>query len=106
MTAEFATQKPMSVRGAITKVMWANPHPWIYVDVKGADGRIENWGVETGSTARMINRGLKREDLALGIEVIVGGYQARDGGRKMAGMVVTFPDREKAGKEATFALGR
>ena len=106
MVTQFALEKPITLRGTVTKLMWMNPHSWIYVDVTGREGQVENWRVETGSLPRMIKRGVKKTDFKPGTEIIVGGYAARDGQLKAAGMVVTFPDREAAGREASFGLGR
>ena len=106
MLVQFALDRPITLRGVVTKIIWTNPHSWIFVDVTNAEGQVEQWRVETGSLVRMVKRGLKKTDFQPGTEVIVGAYCARDGQLKVAGMVVTFPAREAAGREATFALGR
>ena len=108
MVAQFSLEKPITLRGTVTTLMWHNPHGRIYVDVKNAEGVVENWMIETGATGRMIRRGLKKADFAFGVEVIVAGYAARDGKRSVAGVSVTFPDREASSppREATFSLGR
>src|ERR1700693_5111551 len=94
MIAEFALNKPITLRGTLTKMEWKNPHGFIYLDVKGADGQVENWAVETGGVYNMEKRGLKKTDFRPGTEVIVGGWAAKDGSRNAAGWIVTFPDRE------------
>ena len=108
MVSQFNLDKPITLRGTVTTLVWHNPHGRIYVDVKNAEGLVENWMVETGATGRMIRRGLNRADFAVGVEVIVAGYAARDGNRSVAGVSVTFPDREASTppREATFSLGR
>ena len=108
MVVEFNLTKPITVRGTLTKLEWVNPHGWIYVDVKNAEGRVENWKFETGSPFRMEKRGLKKTDFKVGGEVIVSGFVARDGSLTAAGLTITFPDREKSfpAREATFVLGR
>ena len=106
MIVQFDLEKPITLRGVISQLIWTNPHSWILVDVKGADGRAETWRVETGSQARMVKRGLRKTDIQPGTEVSVGAYSARDGQLKAAGMIVTFPAREAAGREASFSLGR
>jgi hypothetical protein len=85
---------------------WVNPHGWIYMDVKGADGQVENWAIETGNPYTMQKRGLSRTDFRFGTEIIVGGWVARDGTRTAAGWIISFPDREASGREASFSLGR
>jgi len=106
LIVQFALNKPITLRGTLTKMEWVNPHGWIYLDVKGADGQVENWAIETGSPLQMTKRGLTRTDFRFGIELIVGGWAARDGTRTAAGWIVSFPDREASGREASFALGR
>lgn len=108
MVAQFSVNKPITLRGTVTKVEWVNPHGWIFLNVKDGNGRVEAWEVETGSPYSMTKRGLKPSDLLYGTEVIIGAYAARDGSKKAAGMVVTFPAKETAGdtQDATFALGR
>jgi hypothetical protein len=108
IVAQFATNKPVSLRGTLTKLEWTNPHGWIHMRVKGAQGQLEDWAIETGNPFGMEKRGLKRTDFKPGMEIIVAGYAARDGSRTAAGMIVTFPDREvtSPGAEASFALGR
>lgn len=106
MIAQFALDRPITLKGTVTKMDWVNPHGWIYMDVKGADGQVENWAVETGSPLRMQNRGLKKTDFRYGSEIIVGGFAAKDGTRTAAGWIITFPDREASGREASFSLGR
>ena len=108
MVAEFNLTKPITLHGTLTKLEWVNPHGWIYVDVKNAEGVAENWKIETGSPFRMEKRGLKKTDFKVGGEVIVSGFAARDGSLTAAGLTITFPDREKSfpTREATFVLGR
>ena len=108
MVAEFSQDKPITLRGTLTQMEWVNPHGWIYLDVKGTDGRVENWKVETGSPARMVKRGLKKTDFKAGDELIIGAFAAKDGSKSAAGWIVTFVDREKSfpAREASFPLGR
>jgi hypothetical protein len=106
MVAQFSTNKPITLRGTVTRLEWLNPHGLIYLDVKNSEGAVEDWIVETGPPLRMTKRGLKPSDFQSGVEVIIGGYAAKDGSRKAAGMVVTFPAREASSGEASFSLGR
>jgi hypothetical protein len=104
--AQLAANKSVSVRGTLTKLEWAHPHGWIYLIVKNQKGLKEDWAVETGAPSAMMKRGLNKSDLMPGVELIVSGYLTKDGSRTIAGMVITFPDREAQGHEATFTLGR
>ena len=106
--AEFNLDKPVTVRGTLTRMEWVNPHGWIYIDAKGPDGSVQKWKMETGSPLRMQRRGLQKTDFKFGSDVIVSGYAARDGSLSGAGMSITFPGREASfpAGEATFVLGR
>ena len=77
--AEFDAAKPFKVTGAVTKVEWANPHVWFYIDVKDETGRIVNWGMEMGSPNGLLRAGWTRNSMKLGEMVTVEGFRARDG---------------------------
>ena len=91
-SAEFDFQKPVTLVGILTKMEWLNPHGWIYVDVKGADGTVVNWSVEAGSPNTLLRRGLRKTDFPIGREVKVTGYLAKNGTHAANGRTVTFPD--------------
>ena len=90
--AEFDVNKPITLRGTLTKMEWVNPHGWIYIDVKGPDGKVVNWAVEAGAPNGLIRRGLRQTDFPPGLEVVVEGYQARNGKPTANGASVKFPD--------------
>lgn len=75
--AEFDANQPVELRGTITKLEWINPHGWIYLDVKKADGSVEKWEVETGGPNALMRRGVRRTDFPIGIELVVKGYKAK-----------------------------
>jgi len=107
VVAEFDLEKPVTLRGTLTKLEWVNPHGFLYLKAKRADGELQDWKVETGSPVRMEKRGLKKGYFQTGHEIIVSGFLPKDGGRTMAGWIVNFPEREgKPGVEASFPLGR
>jgi hypothetical protein len=91
-SAEYDNTKPIKLEGTVRKVEWINPHSWITIDVKAADGTMETWEVEAGSPNSMFRRGFNRNSLPTGITVVVNGYQARDGGRRANGGNITFSD--------------
>jgi hypothetical protein len=91
-TAEFDASQPVTLRGTLTKMDWVNPHGWIYIDVKGNDGTVVNWGVEASGANTLLRRGLRRADFPLGTEVVIEGYRSKDGSPKANGHKVTFAD--------------
>ena len=93
--AEFDPNKPLKLRGTVTKMEWINPHSWIHIDVKGADGKVTSWMVEGGSPNTLFRRGLTKNSLEIGTEIVVDGYQAKDGSNRANGRDVTFTDVRK-----------
>ena len=80
--AEFDAKKPVKLQGTVTKMEWINPHAWIYIDVKNTDGTVTNWMVEAGAPNALLRRGWTKASLLPGTEVMVEGYQAKDGKHK------------------------
>jgi hypothetical protein len=109
--AEFDANKPVSFRGAVSRVEWVNPHVWIHVDVKKTDGSVEKWAIEGGTPNVLFRRGFTRQSLAVGTVIVVDGYQAKDGTKRANGREMTLPDGKKlflgsTGTGAPFELGR
>ena len=77
--AEFDANKPINVKGTVTKIEWANPHTYFYVDVADANGKVANWGMEIGSPNALTRLGWTRNTLKVGDVVTVEGSQAKDG---------------------------
>jgi hypothetical protein len=93
---EFDPNKPVLLKGPVTKVEWVNPHAWIHVEVTKPDGTKEEWMVEGGTPNTLLRRGITRDSLAIGTEIVVDGYQTRDHSLTRAnGRNVTFPDGRK-----------
>ena len=93
---EFDANRPVLLRGAIVKVEWVNPHTWIHIEVKKPDGGTEVWMIEGGSPNSLLRRGVTKQSLQIGTELVVDGYQARDYTLKRAnGRNVTYPDGRK-----------
>jgi len=90
--AEFDETKPITLKGTLTKVEWVNPHGWLYMDVKGPDGTIVNWGIEAGAPNALLRRGMRRTDFAPGMEIVVTGFLAKNGTPTANGRTVTLPD--------------
>ena len=91
-SAEYDNTKPLKLQGTVTKVEWINPHSWITIDVKVADGSVETWEIEAGSPNSMFRRGFNRKSLPLGTVVVINGYRSRDGGKRANGGDITFTD--------------
>ena len=75
--AEFDDKKPVTLRGSVTKVEWMNPHVYLYLDVRGSNGRVENWAVEMGAPNRITGVGWTKETLKPGITIEVRGAPAK-----------------------------
>ena len=93
--AEFDAKKPVHLEGVVTKVELINPHAWIHVDVKGGDGKVASWMIEAGSPNVLLRRGFTKTSVAPGTQVIVDGYQAKDGSMKANGRDITLPGGRK-----------
>ena len=94
--AEFDPNAPIRLQGKVVKLEWVNPHSWIHIDSRKPDGSSEVWMVEGGTPNVLLRRGLTRESLKYGTELIVDGYQTKDHSLKRAnGRDVTFADGRK-----------
>jgi len=94
-SAEFDANKPVKLQGKVTRLEWINPHSWIHMDVKGADGKIASWMIEGGSPNALISQGVTRSLLTIGMEIVVDGYQAKNGTNTANGRDITFADGRK-----------
>jgi len=93
---EFDPNKPVLLKGPITKVEWTKPHAWIHMEVTKPDGTKEEWMVEGGTPNTLFRRGITKDSLKPGMMIVVDGYQARDHSQLRAnGRNVTFPDGRK-----------
>jgi hypothetical protein len=90
--SEFDAKRPVKFTGTVSKMLWVNPHAWIYVDVKKADGSMEEWMVEAGTPNTLLRRGFTKQSLLPGTEITVDGYQSKDGSRRANGRDLTLPD--------------
>jgi hypothetical protein len=91
-SAEFDINQPIKLSGVLTRIDWVNPHGWIYIDVKEADGKVVNWAIEAGGPTALLRRGLRKTDFPAGVEVTVKGYRAKSGAPKANGQSVTLKD--------------
>jgi hypothetical protein len=93
--AEFDINKPIRLTGTVTQMEWINPHAWIHLDVKGADGKVVNWMVEGGSPNILLRRGFTKKSLEKGAEIVVEGYRAKNGEPQANGANITFKDGKR-----------
>ena len=89
---EFDAKKPVKLKGIVTKMEWINPHAWIHIDVKKADGSVEEWMIEAGTPNTLLRRGFTKDSLKVGTEVVVDGYQSKDGSLRANGRDITLPN--------------
>ncbi len=83
--AEYDRNKPITLKGTVTKVEWQNPHIYFYLDVKRPDGTVENWAIEGGAPNTLYRSGWRKDSLQTGNEVTVEGWLAKSGA-KLANM--------------------
>src|SRR5436309_15045076 len=88
--AEFDATKPVKFQATVTKMLWVNPHAWIYVDVKKPDGTVEEWMIEAGTPNTLLRRGFTKDSLQAGTAVTVDGYQSTDGSHRANGRDLTL----------------
>ena len=90
--AEFDSAKPVTLRGTLTSMEFTNPHGWIHLDVKDPDGTIVHWSVETNNTNALVRAGLRKTDFVPGAEIVVQGFQAKNGRPIANGRDIKFAD--------------
>jgi hypothetical protein len=88
--AEFDPNRPLVLRGPVTKVEWVNPHTWIHIEVETEDGAKEQWMVEGGTPNTLLRNGLNKRSLEPGTFIVVDGYQAKDLSNRANGRNVTL----------------
>ncbi|HUA63653.1 MAG TPA: DUF6152 family protein [Verrucomicrobiae bacterium] len=93
--AEFDIKRPVKLHGIVTAMDWINPHSWIHLDVKGPDGKVVSWMIEGGSPNALLRLGFTKAALPKGSEVVVEGFQAKDGSNRAVGQFVAFADGRK-----------
>ena len=91
-SVEFDVDQPLQLRGRVVMVEWINPHAWFHLDVTDEDGAVTRWRIEAGTPNALFRRGVTRDSLAAGTEIVVDGYRARDGTNTANGRDMTFPD--------------
>ena len=77
-SAEFDAAQPIKVKGIVTKFELVNPHSWLYIDVTGPDGKVTQWGFEFGAPFGLKEKGITKKTLAVGTEITINGYKAKN----------------------------
>jgi hypothetical protein len=90
--AEFDVNTPVKVKGTVTKVEFTNPHAWLYVDVKDADGKVVNWRFELGAPNALVRLGWKKDAIPAGTEVTITGFRAKAQEAVANGRSITLAD--------------
>ena len=108
-SAEFDVDRPLQLRGKLVKWEMINPHSWFHIDVEDENGSVTTWMIEGGSPNQLIRLGVTRNTLAIGTELVVDGYQAKDGTNKGVGRDFTLADGKRlflGGSAAEIETGR
>lgn len=107
-SAEFDADRPLQLHGTVTRTEWINPHSWIHIDVENEDGAIESWAIECGAPNALIRRGLNKNSIPAGTELVVDGFGAKDGSNTANARDITLPDGSQfyVGSSGTGAPGQ
>ena len=92
LTAEFDTDRTVTLTGSIVEMKWTNPHAWLYIDVKDDQGQAQKWAIEFATPNQLYRRGWTRDDLPAGAVVTVSGYPSRDKAPRISSTDVKLPD--------------
>ncbi|MBM43117.1 MAG: hypothetical protein CL483_14490 [Acidobacteria bacterium] len=91
-SAEFDANRPMTLKGTVNRTEWINPHSWIHVDVEDENGDVVTWAIECGAPNSLMRRGLNKNSIPVGTELVIDGFGAKDGSSTANARDITFPD--------------
>jgi hypothetical protein len=91
-SAEFDASKPVTLHGTILRMEWINPHSWLHIAVKNADGTTSEWMIEAATPNTLFRRGYTRDAVKAGTEITVEGYRAKNGANRANGRDMILPD--------------
>jgi Family of unknown function (DUF6152) len=91
-SAEFDANKPVTLHGTILRMEWINPHSWLHIAVKNADGTTSEWMIEAATPNTLFRRGYTRDAVKPGTEITVEGYRAKNGANRANGRDLILPD--------------
>jgi Family of unknown function (DUF6152) len=90
--AEFDANQPVTLKGTIVRMEWINPHSWLHIDVKNADGTTTPWMIEGATPNTLLRRGFSRDAVKTGTEITIVGYRAKNGANRANGRDLVLPD--------------
>lgn len=93
--AEFDAQAPLTLHGSVVRIEWVNPHAWFHIEVINSEGVAELWRIEGGTPNTLLRRGINKRSIAIGTEIIVDGYHAKDRSNSANGRNITLASGEK-----------
>jgi hypothetical protein len=93
--AEFDVNRPLTLKGTLVKWEMVNPHSWFHVDIKDKDGKVSTWMIEGGSPNQLIRMGVTKTTVPVGTELVIEGYQAKDGTQKAVGRNFVLADGKR-----------
>ena len=91
-SAEFDVNKPLTLKGTLTKWEMINPHSWFHINVKEPGGKVTEWMIEGGSPNTLIRLGVTKYTVKVGTELTIEGYQAKEGSNKAVGRNFVLAD--------------
>ena len=91
-SAEYDAKQPITLKGSVIKMEWINPHSWIHLAVKNADGTTTEWMIESGTPNTLVRRGFTKQSLLPGTEITVEGFRAKNGANRANGADLILSD--------------
>ena len=91
-SAEFDANRPLRLQGKVAKTEWINPHSWIHIDGEDENGQVLSWAIECGAPNALMRRGLNKNSVPVGTELVIDGFQAKDGSTTANARDITLPD--------------
>ena len=106
--AQYDREKPITLKGAITKMEWANPHIYFYIDVAESGGGTAHWAIEGGAPNTLYRAGWRKDSAKVGDLVTVDGFLARDGTKLVNMQMAVLADGRKlfVGTQTYYQKGR
>ena len=91
-SAEFDANRPLKLQGTVARTEWINPHSWIHLDVEGENGQVLTWAIECGAPNALMRRGLNKNSVPVGTELVIDGFGSKDGSNTANARDITLPD--------------